>query len=102
MYQRGGPSTGQPTRSEQADLQMALHPSHGDFPHIVVAPGDHTETFYEMFHAFNWAERYQLPVIVLLDKFLASTYMTIRRPEMADMKIDRGLLYRPADPKTNG
>lgn len=102
VYQRGGPSTGQPTRSEQADLQMALHPSHGDFPHIVVAPGDHTEIFYDTFESFNWAERYQLPVIVLLDKFLASTYVTIPRPDTSDLKIDRGLIYQPADPKRNG
>lgn len=101
MYQRGGPSTGQPTRSEQADLQMALHPSHGDFPHIVVAPGDHTEIFYDACESFNWADRYQMPVIVLLDKFLASTYTTIPRPDL-NLKIDRGLIYEPADPKKNG
>ncbi len=101
-YQRGGPSTGQPTRTEQADLQQALHFSHGDFPHIVVAPGDHTEIFYYMFHAFNWADRYQIPVIVLLDKFLASTYSTIQMPETKGLKIDRGLIYSPSNSKQNG
>jgi 2-oxoglutarate ferredoxin oxidoreductase subunit alpha len=101
-YQRGGPSTGQPTRTEQADLQQALHFSHGDFPHIVVAPGDHTEIFYHMFHAFNWADIYQMPVIVLLDKFLASTYSTTRIPDTKGLKIDRGLIYHPGEPKRNG
>jgi 2-oxoglutarate/2-oxoacid ferredoxin oxidoreductase subunit alpha len=101
-YQRGGPSTGQPTRTEQADLQQALHFSHGDFPHIVVAPGDHTEIFYHMFHAFNWADVYQMPVIVLLDKFLASTYTTTRMPDTKGLKIDRGSIYHQADGKQNG
>ncbi len=102
MYQRGGPSTGQPTRSEQADLQMALHPTHGDFPHIVLASGDHKEIFYDAYESFNWADRYQMPVILLLDKFLASTYTTIPRPDMSNLKIDRGLIYQPVDPKKNG
>jgi 2-oxoglutarate ferredoxin oxidoreductase subunit alpha len=101
-YQRGGPSTGLPTRTEQADLQQALHFSHGDFPHIVVSPGDHAETFYDMFYAFNWAERYQMPVIVLIDKFLASTYATIPMPETSALKIDRGSLYVPPDPRQSG
>ncbi len=101
-YQRGGPSTGQPTRTEQADLQQALHFSHGDFPHIVVAPGDHTEIFYHMFHAFNWADVYQMPVIVMLDKYLASTYSTTRIPDTKGLKIDRGLIYHPADGKQDG
>lgn len=97
LYQRGGPSTGLPTRSEQADLRFALHPSHGDFPHIVVAPGDLVESFYDSFEAFNWADRYQLPVIVLLDKFLATSYRTIPRPDTSNLKIDRGFIYKPAE-----
>ncbi|MBI3538466.1 MAG: 2-oxoacid:acceptor oxidoreductase subunit alpha [Chloroflexi bacterium] len=101
-YQRGGPSTGQPTRTEQGDLQQALHFAHGDFPHIVVAPGDHAEIFYAMFHAFNWADHYQMPVIVLLDKFLASTYTTIRIPDMNELKVDRGLIYQSNNSKQNG
>ncbi len=101
-YQRGGPSTGQPTRTEQGDLQQALHFGHGDFQHIVVAPGDPAETFYDMFHAFNWADRYQMPVIMLLDKFLASTYTTIQTPDTQNLKIDRGDIYTPADPQQNG
>ncbi|HEV8230438.1 MAG TPA: 2-oxoacid:acceptor oxidoreductase family protein, partial [Candidatus Limnocylindria bacterium] len=70
MYQRGGPSTGMPTRQEQGDLQFALHPAQGDFPHIVIAPGDLRETYQDIFSAFNWAERYQMPIIVLSDKKL--------------------------------
>src|SRR6185503_5766020 len=47
LYQRGGPSTGLPTRQEQGDLQFALHPAQGDFPHIVTAPGDLRECYQD-------------------------------------------------------
>ncbi|MBI3522734.1 MAG: 2-oxoacid:acceptor oxidoreductase subunit alpha [Chloroflexi bacterium] len=90
LYQRGGPSTGLPTRNEQGDLLFALHPAQGDFPHIVTAPGDLRESYQDVFSAFNWAERYQLPVIVLSDKKLAAIYTTIDRLELKYDKIDRG------------
>jgi 2-oxoglutarate ferredoxin oxidoreductase subunit alpha len=90
LYQRGGPSTGLPTRQEQGDLQFALHPAQGDFPHIVIAPGDLRETYQDIFSAFNWAERYQMPIIVLSDKKLASVYTTIDKLELKYDKIDRG------------
>src|SRR6266568_4049036 len=90
LYQRGGPSTGLPTRQEQGDLLFALHPAQGDFPHIVTAPGDLRETYQDIFSAFNWAERYQLPIIVLSDKKLASVYTTIDKLELKYDRIDRG------------
>jgi 2-oxoglutarate ferredoxin oxidoreductase subunit alpha len=95
LWQRGGPSTGLPTRTEQADLQFALHPAPGDFPHIVVAPGDINEAFYDSFESFNWADRYQLPVIVLLEKFLASSLFTSDPIDTSQLKIDRGLIFQP-------
>ena len=90
LYQRGGPSTGMPTRQEQGDLQFALHPAQGDFAHIVTAPGDLRESYQDIFSAFNWAERYQMPIIVLSDKKLASVYTTIDKLELKYDKIDRG------------
>ena len=90
LYQRGGPSTGMPTRQEQGDLLFALHPAQGDFPHIVTAPGDLRETYQDIFSAFNWAERYQMPIIVLSDKKLASVYTTIDKLELKYPEIDRG------------
>jgi 2-oxoglutarate ferredoxin oxidoreductase subunit alpha len=102
LWQRGGPSTGLPTRSEQADLQFALHPAHGDFPHIVIAPGDLEEAFYHSFESFNWADRYQVPVLVLLDKFLASSFFTVGELEMSRLRIDRGLVYQPTSPDRDG
>jgi 2-oxoglutarate ferredoxin oxidoreductase subunit alpha len=93
MYQRGGPSTGMPTRQEQGDLQFALHPAQGDFPHIVIAPGDLREAYQDTFSAFNWAERYQMPIIVLSDKKLASVYTTIDKLELRWDQIDRGEMF---------
>ena len=102
LWQRGGPSTGLPTRSEQADLQFALHPAHGDFPHIVIAPGDLEEAFYHSFESFNWADRYQVPVLVLLDKFLASSFFTVGAIDTSRLLIDRGLVYQPSSPDRDG
>ena len=102
LWQRGGPSTGLPTRTEQADLQFALHPAHGDFPHIVIASGDIEEAFVDSFESFNWADRYQVPVIVLLEKFLASSLFTSDRLDTSNLRIDRGLVYQPVSPEKNG
>jgi len=90
MYQRGGPSTGLPTRQEQGDLQFVLHPAQGDFPHVVIAPGDLRECYQDVFSAFNWAEQFQLPVIVLPDKKLAAIYTTIDKLELKYDAIERG------------
>jgi 2-oxoglutarate ferredoxin oxidoreductase subunit alpha len=89
-YQRGGPSTGMPTRGSQADLLFSLFASHGEFPRAVIASGDHLEAFYDAIWAFNIAEKYQVPVIHLLDKFLANMYKTIPIPDFSKVKIERG------------
>lgn len=99
LYQRGGPSTGLPTRQEQGDLLFALHAGQGDIPRIVLAPGDIEECFYDTFDAFNYADRYQVPVIVLVDKHLASCYQTLPPFKTSHLKIDRGQM-KPAN--TNG
>ena len=96
LYQRGGPSTGMPTRTEQGDLQFAIHAGHGEFPRIVIASGDVSDCFYDAFRAFNYAERYQLPVIHLLDKHLASTTQTVLPFDTDKLEIDRGRLASPA------
>jgi 2-oxoglutarate ferredoxin oxidoreductase subunit alpha len=95
LYQRGGPSTGMPTRSEQGDLQCAIHAGHGEFPRIVMASGDLHEAFYDAAQAFNYAERYQMLVIHLLDKALASTTQTLQPFEVEALHIERGELYAP-------
>lgn len=90
LYQRGGPSTGLPTRTEQGDLRFALHIGHGEFPRIILSSGDIEECFYDAIKAFNYAERYQLPVIHIVDKALANSYVTIRDFDAKDVRIDRG------------
>ncbi|MGC8556071.1 MAG: hypothetical protein ACP5NG_03585, partial [Conexivisphaera sp.] len=91
-YQRGGPSTGQPTRGAQSDLLSSVFASHGEYPRIVLASGDHEEAFYDAIDALNYAERYQMPVIHLVDKFLANTIATIQVPDISRIRIDRGKL----------
>lgn len=89
-YQRAGPSTGMPTRHEQGDLKFALNGGHGEFPRIVLASGDVEEAFYDANLAFNYAERYQLPVIHLLDKAIANTTLTLPYFDVTKLRIDRG------------
>ena len=91
-YQRGGPSTGQPTRGSQSDLFNAIFAGHGEFVRVVISSGDHEEAFYDAIEAFNIAEKYQVPVIHLIDKFLANTIKTMIPPDLARLKIERGLL----------
>jgi len=96
-YQRAGPSTGLPTRFEQGDLRFAMNAGHGDYPRIIMAPGDMDEYFFDAIDAFNYAERYQMPVIVLNDKNLANSTKTIAMFDYSNSKIDRGLLLTDAE-----
>jgi 2-oxoglutarate ferredoxin oxidoreductase subunit alpha len=94
LYQRGGPSTGLPTRHAQGDLRFALHVGHDEFPRIILASGDIEESFYDVTKAFNFAERYQVPVIHLLDKAMANADQTCLMFDPSEVKIDRGSLIR--------
>ncbi len=91
LYQRGGPSTGLPTRHEQGDLLFALFGGHGEFPRIVLSSGDVEEAFYDAVLAQNLAERYQLPVIHLLDKAIANMLSTLPAPDLEKLRIERGI-----------
>jgi len=97
LYQRGGPSTGMPTRNEQGDLRFAIHAGHGEFPRIVLAPGDIEEAIYDTIRAFNYAERYQLPVILMLDKYLANSVKSVENLDLTKNKIDRGFILSEND-----
>ncbi len=85
--QRGGPSTGLPTKTEQSDLNHALYAGHGEAPRIVLAPGDVEDCFYQTVRAFNMAERYQMPVIILTDQSLAYCTQTLDKPALDTLKI---------------
>jgi 2-oxoglutarate ferredoxin oxidoreductase subunit alpha len=90
--QRPGPSTGLPTRTAQGDLQFALHASQGEFPRIVLAPGDVEECFRASYGAFNLAEQWQIPVIILADKHVCECYKSTAPFEMHGVEINRGQL----------
>jgi len=88
--QRPGPSTGLPTYSAQGDLRFVVHASQGEFPRVVVAPGDVEECFYETMRAFNWAEKYQLPVIILTDKYVLESEVSVEPFDGNRVKVERG------------
>ncbi len=98
LYQRAGPSTGLPTRHEQGDLMFAINCGHGEFPKIVFASGDIEESFYDTIKAFNFAERYQMPVIHMLDKAIANSIMTCKIFDQHRVSIDRGRLIESLPP----
>ncbi|MFQ6097119.1 MAG: 2-oxoacid:acceptor oxidoreductase family protein, partial [Armatimonadota bacterium] len=75
--QRVGPATGMATRTEQADLEFVLHAGHGEFPRALFAPGTVEQCFHLTRKAFELAERYQSPIFVLTDHFLADSYRTV-------------------------
>ena len=99
MYQRSGPSTGLPTRHGQDDLLFAINAGHGEFPRIVYASGAIEESFYDTGKCFNFADIFQVPVIHLLDKFIASSVITCKRFDPEKVTIDRGKLLEKIETK---
>lgn len=96
LVQRPGPATGLPTWTEQGELQYAIHAAHGEFLRFILAPGDNQEIFQMVFEAFNLAERYQTPAIIMLDKFLSESSMACRGLSSGKFDIDRGKITDPA------
>lgn len=90
--QRGGPSTGLPTKQEQSDLMQMIYGTHGDIPKIVLAPTSATDAFYLTVEAFNLAEEYQCPVILLSDLQLSLGKQTVESLEYNKVQIRRGAL----------
>ncbi len=92
LSQRPAPATGLPTWTEQGDMLFAIHAAHGEFLRVVMAPGDPQECFYMTGQAFNLAEKYQIPVIILLDKYLSENHFACEKFDPAKIKVDRGTL----------
>jgi len=92
LGQRSGPSTGLPTYSAQGDLRFAIHASQGEFPRVVIAPGDVEECFYKTMEAFNLAEKFQIPAILITDKYLVESHGAAELFDQNRIGIDRGLL----------
>ncbi len=94
--QRTGPSTGLPTKTEQADLLFVMHASQGEFPRIVVAPRSVEESFSITAEAFNLAERYQCPVIILMDLYLSEHIESVDSLDTDGVVMDRGKIVAEA------
>ncbi|WP_323710474.1 2-oxoacid:acceptor oxidoreductase subunit alpha [Mammaliicoccus lentus] len=90
--QRGGPSTGLPTKQEQSDLMQMIYGTHGDIPKIVIAPTSASDAFYLTIEAFNIAEEYQCPVILLSDLQLSLGKQTVESLDYDKIEIRRGAL----------
>jgi 2-oxoglutarate ferredoxin oxidoreductase subunit alpha len=97
--QRPGPSTGLPTRNEQGDMLFMLYASQGEFPRFLLAPGTHEQAFVAGWRSFNLAEKYQTPVLVLSDHYLAVAMRTMEMDalDFNAIEIDRGALLDPAE-----
>jgi 2-oxoglutarate ferredoxin oxidoreductase subunit alpha len=95
-HQRGAPATGLPTRTEQGDLSFILNLGHGDYSRIVIAPGSIEEYIIITALAFNYADKFQLPVIVVGEKSLTQSSLSIEKSSILDIKdsykVDRGKL----------
>lgn len=94
LSQRPGPATGMPTWTEQGDLLFAVHAGHGEFPKIVLTPGDIHEMIDLTLRAFDYADIYQTPVIVISDKMLSESHQSWSKKEIMDLPVkhpeDRG------------
>jgi 2-oxoglutarate ferredoxin oxidoreductase subunit alpha len=87
--QRPGPATGFPTRTEQADLQFMIHAGHGEFPRMIMSFRDAEDAFYQTARAFNIAEKYQIPVLLMSDQYLADSIVSKEIFDFNKIKIER-------------
>jgi 2-oxoglutarate ferredoxin oxidoreductase subunit alpha len=97
LAQRPGPATGLPTRTEQADLELALYAGHGEFPRIILAPGNLAQAFSCTEQAFTLADRFQIPVFVLTDQYLIDTYYNVEPFEIPKASPVRHVIKSNAD-----
>jgi 2-oxoglutarate ferredoxin oxidoreductase subunit alpha len=99
LGQRPGPATGLPTRTEQADLELALYAGHGEFPRIIFAPGTIQDAFSLTQRAFNLADKYQVPVFILTDQYLIDSYYNTTAPDLTKLKIEKHITRTKKDYK---
>jgi len=89
--QRPGPATGLPTRTEQSDLNFVINSSHGEFPRMVIALRHPEDAFYQTARAFNLADKYQIPIILLGDQYMADAVRTVTPFDVDKVTIERHL-----------
>jgi 2-oxoglutarate ferredoxin oxidoreductase subunit alpha len=92
--QRPGPATGLPTRTEQADLLFSIHAGHGEFARAVLAPANAEQAFHDTIRAFNLADRFQMPVLLLADQHLSESYYTVDSFDLDAIPHETSLLTR--------
>lgn len=97
--QRPAPATGFPTRTEQADLDFLIHAGHGEFARVIFAPGTVEEAFYLTVKAFNLAEKYQIPVLIMTDQHLAESYRNIEKFDLNKARVKRYIISKEDSPK---
>lgn len=97
VFTRPGPATGMPTWTEQSDLRFVLHAAQGEFPRVILAPGDHSEAFECAWRAFNLADQLQTPVVLLGDTYLSDNRKTSEPYDMSAVTIDRGKFIAEGD-----
>jgi 2-oxoglutarate ferredoxin oxidoreductase subunit alpha len=97
--QRPGPATGLPTRTEQGDLNLVRYAGHGVFPRIILAPGTTAQAFYLTQKAFNLADKYQVPVIILTDQYFTDTYYNIPEFNLSGVAIEKNIVEAQDDYK---
>ncbi|NIO07141.1 MAG: 2-oxoacid:acceptor oxidoreductase subunit alpha [Deltaproteobacteria bacterium] len=97
IIQRGGPSTGLPTRTQQADILSMYHCSHGDTRHVILIPHDMTSCFDMARRSFDFADRFQTPVFVMMDLDLGMNLWSSEPLKLEKEPFDRGKLMSPAD-----
>lgn len=95
--QRPAPATGFPTRTEQSDLRFLIHAGHGEFPRMVIALRNPEDAFYQTARAFNLADKYQIPVILVSDQHLADSTMTVEPFDFSKIEIERHIIEDEAD-----
>ncbi|MFO7914425.1 MAG: 2-oxoacid:acceptor oxidoreductase subunit alpha [Candidatus Krumholzibacteriales bacterium] len=92
LAQRPGPATGLPTRTEQGDLELALHAGHGEFPRIILAPGTLEQGFDLARKAFNLADKFQVPVFLLTDQYFMDSYYNTSPFELSGFEVNRNIV----------
>jgi 2-oxoglutarate ferredoxin oxidoreductase subunit alpha len=97
LAQRPGPATGLPTRTEQADLELALYAGHGEFPRILLAPGRVEDAFYLTRKAFDLADKYQVPAFILTDQYFVDSYYNTACFDLSDTRIEKHIVKTDAD-----
>ncbi len=97
VFTRPGPATGMPTWTEQSDLRFVIHAAQGEFPRVVLAPGDRADAFTLTWKAFNLADQLQTPVVILGDSYLSDNRASIPPFDLDEVTIDRGKLVAEGD-----